>query len=158
MSSNIADHGNFSSGRGKASVKQFLKERLAAFVGMMPIAGLMAPRRAGLGRWRGCGGLLRRCITRTAFDDLVQLTAIEPHAATLRAIIYFYPLPVAHHERNLANRTGHSNAWVGHNQVSNVCGSIRSQKIRPAPSQTRCGPTSRSNVMIARGARPAAHT
>jgi len=39
-----------------------------------------------------------QCQCCTAFDDLVQLTPIQPDAPALRAIINFDPLPVAHNQ------------------------------------------------------------
>lgn len=42
----------------------------------------------------------------TALYDLVEFTAIEPHAPALRAIVDLDALPLAHDEINLADRTG----------------------------------------------------
>src|SRR5687768_13727158 len=56
-----------------------------------------------------CGGrLLRRRSDRLllecglSLDDLVQLAAVEPHAAALRAVVDLDPLPLTHHQRYAA--------------------------------------------------------
>src|SRR5688572_30532714 len=42
-----------------------------------------------------------------ALDDLVELAAVEPHPAALRAIVDLDPLAVAHRQRHAADRALH---------------------------------------------------
>src|SRR5688572_30517102 len=48
-----------------------------------------------------------------SFDDLVQLPAVEPDAAALRAVVDLHALPVRHHQGHTALRTIHrSLLWL----------------------------------------------
>jgi hypothetical protein len=47
-----------------------------------------------------------------AFDNLIQLTTIQPYAATLRAIINFDTLAITHDKWYLAHRARHSNGCI----------------------------------------------
>lgn len=72
----------------------------------------------GLRLWRGLWCRLRRCLRRfahTAFDDLVQLAAVEPHAAAFAAVIDLDPLTIAHHEVLVADGTFHRGILPGQN-------------------------------------------
>src|SRR5688500_2557610 len=72
-----------------------------------------ALRAAGVKRRRWFVPGLRRALRRrlrlrrAALDDLVELAAVEPDAAALRAIVDLDPLPIAHRERHAADRTLH---------------------------------------------------
>lgn len=100
------------------SVEQFFEERLAALVRLLAIMTLPVPC-ASLWRCRrrGCAGI--------PFDNLVELAAIQPYAATLRAVIDLDNLPLAHHQRNCTDGARHTSAGVGHIHISNVHDSIR---------------------------------
>jgi len=71
--------------------------------------------KAALG-WRWClwgrRGLRWHFRSGATFDNLIQLTAIQPYTATLRAIINFDTLAVAHDQRYLAYRARHSNGCI----------------------------------------------
>ena len=65
-----------------------------------------------LRRLPGIGVLWRRftrggCGWAAAFDNLVEFSAIKPHAAALRAIVNLDALPVAHRQRHAAYGAGH---------------------------------------------------
>ena len=72
------------------------------------VAGLRVGRlrRVGLGLWRGRGGA-RSGVGGAALDDLVELAAVEPDAAALRAIVDLDALPVAHRQPDLADGAEH---------------------------------------------------
>lgn len=61
-----------------------------------------------------CRRRRRRNTGAATFDDLIQLTAIKPNTATLRAIINLDTLPVAHRKGNGANRALHSMGMISH--------------------------------------------
>ena len=52
-------------------------------------------------------GLFPRHVLRRPLDDLVQLSAVQPNAATLRTIIYLDTIAVGHHQIHVAIRTLH---------------------------------------------------
>src|SRR3546814_12391065 len=57
-----------------------------------------------------------------ALDDLVELPAIEPHPAALRAEVDFAALPLGDRQRDLANGAEHA--------LSCICGCTRSDERR----------------------------
>jgi hypothetical protein len=94
------------------SVEQFLEKRLPFFrITMAAPVTVMVASISLIGSRLCLHGRFGRT---AAFDDLVELAAIEPDSATLRAIIDLDSLPVAHHQRNLADGTGHACARIGH--------------------------------------------
>src|SRR3546814_14351926 len=66
-----------------------------AMVGAVRAMLLPAARRRGLG-------------PRAAVDDLVELAAIEPHAAAARAVVDHHAVPLRHHRRLVVARPFHS--------------------------------------------------
>src|SRR5205085_4934430 len=106
---------------------------MAVTVVLTPMAVIVAiisrPVRIGIGypldAWRRRLRHLRLrrgsgVVCRAALDDLVELTAIEPDAPALGTIIDLDALTVAHHERDLADRTGHSNGGIRHTGSTEV--------------------------------------
>ena len=81
---------------------------VAAVTGVMVVAA-----RRRLMRGRSGLGRRRSIILGAALDDLVELAAIEPDAAALRAIVDFDALPFAHHQRHAADGAGHG-LGIGH--------------------------------------------
>ena len=70
--------------------------------------------RPGAGAGGASGEVLRRSSRglRVALDDLVQLAAVQPDAAALRAVVDLDALAIGHHQIHLAMRAGH--ASLGH--------------------------------------------
>src|SRR3546814_16556750 len=66
-----------------------------AMVGAVRAMLLPAARRRGLG-------------LRAAVDDLVELAAIEPHAAAARAVVDLHAVALRHHQRLVVDRTFHA--------------------------------------------------
>src|SRR3546814_8789219 len=66
-----------------------------AMVGAVRAMLLPAARRRGLG-------------LRAAVDDLVELAAIEPHAAATRAVVDLHAVALRHHQRLVVDRTFHA--------------------------------------------------
>src|SRR3546814_20357893 len=62
------------------------------------------------------GGALRRRrgLLRVALYEFVELSPVEPDAATLGTIIDLHPLPLAHHERNTTDGARHADSGIGH--------------------------------------------
>ena len=52
--------------------------------------------------------LRRSRVGATALDDLVEFAAIEPHAATIRAIVDLDALTIAHDQPDTADRAQHA--------------------------------------------------
>ncbi len=84
---------------------------IVAIIGRAAGMGIGRALHVGQRLRRGCGAAVMGGAT---LDDLVQFPPVEPDAAALRAIVDLDTLTVAHHERDLADRTGHSNGGVRH--------------------------------------------
>src|SRR5919109_3146504 len=69
----------------------------ASAEGLIPLIGFFALPRGHRGE----------ALRARALDDFVEFAAVQPDAATLRAIIDFYALPVCHLQLDLTRRTLH---------------------------------------------------
>src|SRR5690606_15930586 len=102
----------------RALVEDFLEPRLALPAGLAAVG--QPAGRPGTGaarRMERLGGArpaaaVGKGLRHAALDDLVELAAVEPDAAALRAIVDLDPLAVAHRQRHAADRAGHGGDFV----------------------------------------------
>src|SRR5690348_3751170 len=88
--------------RAARSVEQLFQKGFAALVLVVAVA-LMRRRVDLLLGWRR----LDRRVDGGSFNDLVQLSAVEPDTAAGRAVIDFDTLPFGHGQRAFAGRAKH---------------------------------------------------
>src|SRR5688500_12367126 len=99
-------------GRARGSIEQIVEERLPLVVLPVPLlpvdgilVGVVLPERP-VETWRGLRRARRpsRELGSGALEDLVELPAVEPHAAALRTVVDLEAATLAHHEVDAAGR------------------------------------------------------